>query len=194
MPHGQLTLFTNGSLMTEELILKFKKLKVRLATSLEGLRTYREMTGTKRDFKRQLKLIAKATELKWPFAVSIVATSANLHELSDIVSAAALSGASHIQTGAVMAEGRCKAHPELMLSLDQWAKAKEELRKLPGVSIAFAEEMICTCRKQPEELLTRFAPEKPKECPAGKNFCAAGPDGRLRLCLHTVEEIVWPGN
>lgn len=193
LPDGRFSVFTNGSRMTEELIREFKRRKVHLATSLQGLRTYGAMTGTRRTFRRQLALIAKAAELKWPFAVSVVATSSNIGELSDIVSAAALSGASNIQVGAVMAEGRCKKHLGLMLTRAQWKAAKAELGRLPGIRISFADEFICTCRRQPEGILSRFSPGETKACTAGRSFCAIGPDGTYRKCLHTVDRETLSG-
>lgn len=193
-PNARLSVFTNGSLMTEELILAFKQRKVHLSTSLQGLRTYGTMTGTRRTFKRQLKLIARAAELKWPFAVSITATSVNKHELSDMIAAAALSGASTIQIGAVMAEGRCKQHIDLMLTAAEWKSIKSELFAIPNLKIPlmFVDELICTCRTQPEELKKRFAPPRPAKCSAGKSFCVVGPNGTIRKCLHTIDTISWP--
>ena len=188
LPSARLALFTNGSRMDETRLRAFRRRRIHLATSLQGLRAYREMTGTRRRFERQLALLARAAELKWPFAVSITATRANRAELADIFSAAALSGASSILVAAMMAEGRGRAHLDLMLSRREWEDAKAEIRALPacGVPYSFADEFLCACREQPAGLLRRFADPAHAPCPAGRAFGVIGPNGTFRDCLHTV--------
>ena len=80
LPKAELTLFTNASRLTELLLRRFRRLGVRLATSLQGLVTYGEMTGTRRTYRRQLAMMARAAELKWPFSVSMTITKVNRHE------------------------------------------------------------------------------------------------------------------
>ena len=174
--------------MTEALLRAFRRRRIHLATSLQGLRSYRELTGTRRRFERQLALLARAAELKWPFAVSITATRANRDEIADVFSAAALSGASSILVAAMMAEGRGRAHLGLMLSRSEWEGVKEEIRALPscGVPCSFADEFLCACREQPADLLRRFADPAHAPCPAGRAFGVIGPNGTFRDCLHTV--------
>ena len=81
MPDARLTLFTNASRLTETLIKEFKRRKIALATSLQGLVTYGAMTGTKRKFNRLLSILAKASEFHWPMSVSMTITKANAHEV-----------------------------------------------------------------------------------------------------------------
>ena len=109
-------------------------------------------------------------------------------DVLDRFAAAALSGASLIQLGAMMAEGRGKRHLDLMISRAEWEAVKDEIRKLPnvGVPYSFADEFICTCRDQPSELLSAWADLKAKRCPAGRSFGVVGPDGTYRICLHAL--------
>ena len=93
LPKARLSLFTNASRLDETLIKKFKRRKIHLATSLQGLLTYSAMTGTRRSYKRLLAVVARASELKWPIAVSMTITKANFVEAADMFVAAALSGA-----------------------------------------------------------------------------------------------------
>lgn len=188
LPRARLSLFTNGSRMTETLLRTFKRRRIHLSTSLQGLRSYQEMTGTRRSFERQLALIARAAELKWPFAVSITVTKANRNEISDIYAAAALSGASVILVAAMMAEGRGRDHLDLMLTRREWESVKKEIRALPnaGVPYSFTDEFICACRDQPRSFLRRFADPNHQPCPAGRAFGVIGPNGTFRDCLHTV--------
>ena len=79
LPKARLSLFTNASRLEETLIKKFKRRKIHLATSLQGLRTYGAMTGTRRSYKRLLAVVARASELKWPIAVSRIRALPDAH-------------------------------------------------------------------------------------------------------------------
>ena len=124
LPQARLSLFTNASRLDEKLIRRFKRMSVHLATSLQGLATYGAMTGTRRSYKRLLAVVARASELKWPLAVSMTVTKANFDEAADMFVAAALSGASTIQVGPVILGGRAASHPELMISREEWEEVK----------------------------------------------------------------------
>ncbi len=187
LPAARLALFTNASRLTEQLILRFRRMRVHLATSLQGLATYGAMTGTRRGSDRLLRMLARAAELKWPMAVSMTITSANADEAADMFAAAALMGASTIQIGPVMAEGRALEHLELMVSRRKWAEVKTRIRALPdaGVPYSFCDEFICTCRDDlPAALRRRWRDPHRQPCAAGRDFGVIGPDGRYRICLH----------
>ena len=189
LPKAQLSLFTNASRLDEPLLRKFRRLRVHLATSLQGLRTYGEMTGTRRSFRRLLTVVARASELKWPIAVSMTITKANLSEAADMFAAAALSGAKSIQLGPTMAGGRAAARPDLMITREEWAGVKERIRALPDghVPYTFCDEFICECRTDtPRELLAKWSDPSHKPCPANKSFGAVGPNGLYRPCLHAL--------
>ena len=185
LPEGEITLFTNGSRMTEELLRWCRRRRIALATSLQGLRTYARMTGTRRSCRRALELLRSAAQLKWPFAVSVTVTQENMPELPDLLMAATLFGAASMQVGAVMPEGRGRRHPELTLSREEWETLKAQLRKRDyGIPCRFCDEMICECRPQPAEYLTRFANPHRSLCRAGEQFGVISPNGTFRKCLH----------
>ena len=190
LPEAELSLFTNGSRLTEDFLHFCKRKKVRLSTSLQGLRSYGEMTGTKRRYRRTLEWIARASELNWKMSVSLTATQANRREFVDMFCAVALSGALNIQMGAMMPEGRGREHLELTLSRPEWKKLKAEIRALPdaGVPYAFCDEMICECRTQPAAIRRKFKQPALSKCPAGKSFAVVGPNGKFRKCLHDPAE------
>ncbi len=194
LPDGGLSLFTNGSLMTEERIVWCKDRRIRLATSLQGLRTYGRATGTRRTYRHTLNFIARAAELDWPASVSITITRINKDEAADMFAAAVLSNASAIQINATMVEGRLRDHPEMALGQDEWQSVKKTVRKIPANSIphSFSDEMLCDCRFQPENLRRAFgnATDTPP-CKAGKTFGVIGPSGFFRKCLHTTENLPW---
>ena len=190
LPTAAFSLFTNASRLDEPLLKRLKRRHVHLATSLQGLVTYGALTGTRRTCRRQLALLARASELGWPFAVSITVTRANLHEAADIFAAAVLSGAASIQMGPVMAGGRALEHPELMIAREEWNAVKESIRALPDAHVpySFSDEFICECRHDlPHDLVNRWKDPCHVPCPAGRNFGVIGPDGRYRPCLHAQE-------
>lgn len=191
LPDATFSLFTNASRLTAPLIDSFKERRVSLATSLQGLRTYGEMTGTRRKFNRLLSVLTTASEHEWPMAVSMTITKANRDEAADMFVAAALSGASRIQMGAMMAEGRGREHLDLMLTREEWERVKASIRELPDAHVpySFCDEFICACRTQPEDFLRKWSDPHHKPCPAGRDFGVVGPNGKFRACLHTVEEI-----
>ncbi len=190
-PECRLSIFTNGSRMTEPLLKRFKKQKIHISTSLPGLSSYGEMTGTKRTYSRTLELIARAKELRWPISVSLTASSRNRHEFVEMFCAAALSGAASIQAGTVMVAGKARNDSGLALSREEWEALKTQIRALPDgrVSYTFCDEMICECRENSTEQLAIWGNPSRTGCPAGKNFGVIGPTGYFRDCMHTVENL-----
>ena len=189
LPEARLSLFTNASRLDEALLRKFRRRRVHLATSLQGLATYGAMTGTRRSYRRLLSVVARASELKWPIAVSMTVTKANLREAADMFAAAALSGASAIQVGPVIAGGLAASNQALMVSRAEWESAKDRIRSLPDahVSYTFCDEFICSCRADtPRRLLDKWGDRNRKPCPAGKDFGVVGPNGLYRTCLHSL--------
>ena len=189
LPQARLSLFTNASRLDEKLIRRFKRMSVHLATSLQGLATYGAMTGTRRSYKRLLAVVARASELKWPLAVSMTVTKVNFDEAADMFVAAALSGASTIQVGPVILGGRAASHPELMISREEWEEVKRRIRALPDAHVpyTFCDEFICACRADtPKRLLDKWGDKNRKPCPAGKTFGVIGPNGLYRTCLHSL--------
>ena len=187
LPKATLSLFTNGSLLDEPRIMRMKRLRIHIATSLQGLTTYDKMTGTRRKCMRILATMARASELGWPIAVSITVTSVNMHEAPDMFAAAALSGASSIQMGPVMAGGRALAHQELMITMDEWNTVKESIRALPDAHVpySFCDEFICECRNDmPHAIMKKWKAEKRTRCEAGRDFGVIGPSGHFRPCMH----------
>lgn len=184
--------YTNASLLDEERLEGFKRRRVSISTSLPGLASYGTMTGTDREAWPTLEAIERASELGWPMGVGITVARPNLSEAADLVAAAALAGASAIQIGAVMWEGRMKANSDWMLTSEEWASAKAAVRAVATgkVRVTFADEFFCACREQPGNPGARW-PSPPGACPAGKAFGVIGVTGKFRRCLHTLEETEW---
>lgn len=187
-PELGLEVYTNGSLVTEAVLRRLKRMKVRLSTSLPGLTSYGEMTGTRRTYRHVLAMVARASELKWPVSVGVTVTSANAIEAENAVAAAIVSGAGIVQVGPVMAGGRCRERMDLMLSRGKWNSLKGEIRQMQGgAAVLFCDEMLCDCRPQPAMLRRSYALKCGLKCHAGEDFAVIGPDGRMRRCLHSLD-------
>ena len=188
-PGIRLEIYTNGSLVTETVLRRLKRMRVRLSTSLPGLASYGAMTGTRRTYRHVLEMIARAAELNWPVSVGVTVTSVNADEVENAVAAAIVSGAGIVQIAPVMAEGRCRRRMDLMLSRRKWNSIKARIGRLPGRTtvLVFCDEMLCDCRPQPPFLRRSYALRGQFKCPAGRDFSVIGPDGRMRRCLHSLD-------
>ena len=180
------SLFTNGSLMDESMFRFCKERNIGISTSLQGLRTHGIMTGTESGYRKTLELISLGNQEDWPVAVSIVVTKANMGEIRDVFSAAALCGASLIQLGPMMPEGHGRNHPEWILTCEEWESVKREIGSMRdfGVPYVFCDERICACRSHDPRIADRFPRLNESPCEAGKTFGVIGPDGNYRKCIH----------
>ena len=192
LPQGDIEIFTNGSRVTDERLRWLKRRKIRIATSLQGLNTYAEMTGTSRSYRVPLKLAMHAAKLNWRVSMSLTINKVNLAEAADMFVAAALAKPRMIQVGAMMAEGRARDKLDLMLTPEEWGKVKRSIRELPDckVPFTFCDEFYCRCRDYPKAWEKLFGVNG-VECAAGKDYGVIGPTGKFRKCLHTVEETDW---
>lgn len=192
LPQGDIELFTNGSRVTDERLRWLKRKKIRIATSLQGLNTYGEMTGTCRSYRVPLRLAMRAAELNWRVSMSLTINKVNLAEASDMFVAAALAKPRMIQVGTMMAEGRARDKLDLMLTPEEWEEVKRRIRELPDckVPFSFCDEFYCRCRDYPKSWEKLFGVND-FECAAGKEYGVIGPSGKFRKCLHTVEETDW---
>ncbi|MBQ7652294.1 MAG: radical SAM protein [Victivallales bacterium] len=193
IPLGTISLFTNGSLMTDTRIKWCKKRWINLDTSLQGLKTFGKQTGTRRTCEKTLSFIAKCAELQWPADVSITVSKINLHEIDDVYLAALRSRAHAIQLNPTMVEGKSRSCPDIALTPAEWKEVKDRIKKIPDRDIPrwFSDEIICDCRQQPPSFQHLFANSSMEPCQAGKSFGVIGPSGLFRKCLHTVENLEW---
>lgn len=182
----RISLFTNGSRMDDKMFHFCMERKIAISTSLQGLRSHRAMTGTQYGYRKTLELIALGHQEHWPISVSVTVTKGNRDEIRDIFAAAALCGASSIQLGPMMPEGRGKFHLDLALNEEEWEQLKREIRDMRdcGVPYVFCDEIVCRCKNISPEILRMFPAKSAAECRAGKDFGVIGPDGKYRKCLH----------
>ncbi len=185
---ARVSLFTNGSLMDEKMFSFCREREIAISTSLQGLRSHGKMTGTAFGYRKTLELIALGRQENWPVAVNITVSRANRDEIGDVFAAAALCGASLIQLGPMMPEGRGQCHIDQALTADEWENVKQDIRAVKECEVpyAFCDEIICQCRPHSPEILRRFSVAPSHPCNAGKNFGVIGPDGKYRKCLHSL--------
>lgn len=173
-PEVRADIFTNASRMTEDILHYLKARKVSISTSLQGLRTYAVMTGTKRKFYRTLEFIERCSEIDHPCSVGVTATAINLFEIEDIVSTAAFAGAAAIQLSVFMDAGRGKGNQSLRLSEEQWQEVKARVSALKiGAPVIYCDEFVCKCMQN-----------KSFKCPGLDKYGAVSPNGAYRRCLH----------
>ena len=184
----EVSLFTNGSLMDEDMFFFCRDKSIGISTSLQGLGTHGIMTGAEFGYRKTLELISLGHQEDWPLAVSIVVTKQNRDEIRDVFAAAALCGASLIQLGPMLPEGRGSTCPEWLLSREEWESVKSEIMTVKdfGVPYVFCDELICTCRSYSPEITARFPLMPESSCEAGKLFGVIGPDGKYRKCIHSL--------
>ena len=77
------SVYTNASLLDEARLEGFKRRRTRISTSLPGLASYGEMTGTGRGPWGVLEAVARAAELGWPMGVGITIARPKLAEAAE---------------------------------------------------------------------------------------------------------------
>ena len=126
-PH--FTLYTNGSLVTRELVERLRGTRGDFAFSLPGIRCYRALTGSTWSVDGLIDLFDLCRNRGVPFGVGIVVTRPALREWKQLISLAVLSGAATVQIGPFLAEGRGRFHPELLLTCREAVRLGEEVRR-----------------------------------------------------------------
>lgn len=174
-------LFSNGLAIDDGWLDFLAVHRVRLDVSLPSLKRFGELTGCARKGKDILKLIERAADHGLEVVVSVAITAPAFGEIRKIVSSAFVAGARSVQIGPVMPEGRCREHPEYLLTPGQVAelpKIAAGLSKLFGKRVDAGTEAFCTCRAADGHMAWR------EDCNAGRAFLVVGPDGYVRPCLH----------
>lgn len=186
---GKISLFTNGALVNSDFLRICSDIKINIAVSLQGLKSYQQMTGSNSDYQDILKLLKQCSNMGIPVSVSTVVTQLNKHEICDVFSAAADAGAGFIQLGPMMVQGKGRHRADLALSRDEWENVKQQIRNMKNchTPYTFCEEMICQCRKHPDEIFQKFSLDGVLPCSAGKASGVISPDGSYRKCLHYIK-------
>lgn len=178
----ELTMITNGRLMTAEHAERLQGKVDAVVVSLPGLKTYSDLTGGG-DPAAALRAISLLAGCKVPVVVSICVTTRNLPELFENISAGFLAGADQLLLNRFLPGGRGTVHRELCLNVDQ---VRQMLTIADEVCVAAnrfgsvgTELPLCVCDGSYKMLTVGT------QCAGGVEFFAVAPDGSVRPCNHS---------
>ena len=193
----KLNIFTNGTLLNDEILSTLKRNNVFLATSIHSVKNQPYFTGASTTFAQTLDNVAKAVKYGLKTSVSMTITTKNFKEIANLGVAVLLAGADVFQIGAVMAAGRCLYHPELMLSPEQLKKlpilAGRLQKRFPNKKVYYVVEPECKCSCYREDDGKIFLTYN-DQCPAMKDYFTVGPSGWVRSCLHLPKDLFYWSN
>ncbi len=178
----ELTLITNGRLLTAAHAKQLQGKVNAVVVSLPGLKAYAELTGGG-DPVAALAAISLLAEQKVPVIVSICVTTRNLPELFENIAAGFLAGANQLLLNRFLPGGRGTIHRELCLSAEQ---VRQMLRIADEACVAAnrfgsvgTELPLCVCDQEFKKLTVGT------QCAGGVEFFAVAPDGSVRPCNHS---------
>ncbi|HPT47738.1 MAG TPA: radical SAM protein, partial [Candidatus Rifleibacterium sp.] len=182
----ELTIISNGQLITANHVARLKGKVDAVVISLPGLKSYPELTGGG-DPAGALRAITLLSQHKIPVVVSICVTTKNLPELFENISAGFLAGADQLLLNRFLPGGRGTVHRELCLSAEQ---IKEMLKTADEVCTAAnrygsvgTELPLCLCNENFKMLTVGT------QCAGGVEFFAVAPDGSVRPCNHSPANL-----
>ncbi|PKL44360.1 MAG: hypothetical protein CVV41_06910 [Candidatus Riflebacteria bacterium HGW-Riflebacteria-1] len=178
----ELTIITNGRLVTSEHTARLKDKVDAVVVSLPGLKSYSELTGGG-NAAEALRTITMLAQHKVPVVVSICVTSRNLPELFENISAGFLAGADQLLLNRFLPGGRGTIHQELCLSAEQikmMLKIADEVCTTANRYGTVGTELpLCLCNEKFNMLTVGT------QCAGGVDFFAVAPDGSVRPCNHS---------
>ena len=190
--YTSISLFTNGSLLSEQDLSFLKSLNAYWAVSLSERSQYELLTGATVPYSGVLEKIRRSVELGVPVAVSSVLTTSNSDEMEALVADCHEAGAYHVQLGFIMDSGSAKDNPELFLSPENRKDVVSRYRRLrknyPRKYISLSTEVECSCRSRLGKCLSWL---RGRRCVAGKKYAVITPDGRIKPCFHISDEDWW---
>lgn len=193
------TVYTNISMVSREIYSLIDDERFEVFTSLQGIKTRSKMIGGRSSLWRFKRSCQKVARSKASLLIGITVTKVNLFEVEDMISLADRLGATVIQVGVVMVEGRAKDHHELWLTYPEicsLANRLESVRKKIDAKLIVVQELRCHCR--PDSVLPDDIPPGYQEAPCNidKTLFVIGPDGRQRRCVHTwdIGGAILPGH
>ncbi len=187
-PSIPLCIFTNGMCLTDDFLTLVEGKNVFIATSLQGIQTRKEMTGSSTTLSAWERGCKNVCRHSIPLEIQITVTKRNLYELEKMIDCSLRLAPEVIQINPLVVEGRAKYHPDLWLSLkdrntiDEIAKTLSKTAKCP---IVVDPEPYCVSRDDSIAPEGSLQPIVPVDCLKCKLDIVIGPDGRRRSCLHS---------
>ena len=187
-----LTLFTNGSLMNEDIWVCLQRNRVQFATSLHSVRKMPFFTGSKTTFSQVMDVVAESARRGLCTDVSMTVTKQNFKEIPNVGAAALLAGADTFLILSVMAAGRNLHHPDYMLTEEQnlkiYGSASTMQKKFPQKKVIPIVEPRCISCTEKEGIVNI---SWDKKCPCLKTLFTVGPGGWVRPCMHLPKDLIF---
>ncbi len=185
-----LTFLSNGKDLQSSDLDLLAHHKVDLSLSLPGLQSFHEHTGGG-DPLQILRTFQAAKSAGLRCTAGITVTRKNLHELEETISAALLAGANEILLNRFLPGGRGLQHMDLLLDKAQLVQmldvTEATLRRAHRFGSVGTEIPACCFEAKRYTHL-----EVGTGCAAARDFFTVGPNGRIRVCNHSPEEVGTP--
>lgn len=172
--------FTNGLLITDEIINKIKDMNIMIRFSIDGAtpETHDKIRGNG-SFEKTVDIMKKCVENGIDIAISATINSVNFDQYMDIVKLAESLGVKELELSEVNLFGNAKDNEYLMLSKDQLSKMREYNLKLAYSCESFKRGM--GFERQYEQALKRS--ERKHACNAGVSMCYIKSNGNVYPCI-----------
>lgn len=175
------TLFTNGTLVTDEFIDKVKDKGIMVRMSLDGAtKETNDFMRGEGVYEKVISAIKKCKDAGIETGLASVIYAGNFHEYEKLSQLAQELGVSEFEMTEVLPFGFAKDHPEFLLSTQQLEELRSYclLRVLdtPMFRAGFGTDAAMDKAFSPEELKGR------EMCTAGRSVCAITPEGDVYPC------------
>lgn len=186
----QLSLLTNGTEVTDDILRLCARHGISLVLSLPGLRTFCQHTGGKMPAQRVLEWFSEARRVGITTVASVAVTALNLPELRELLMAAFGAGAEFAVLGRFLPTGRGLAHADLLQLTDEQARAafdiaEQVLKETDCWGQVGTLTPPCVVSSERYERLGLSA-----RCVGGRRFFCVGPSGYLRVCMQSPKRLV----
>lgn len=189
-PSTQFAVYTNMSLLNNELLSALRKTAGGIFTTLPSIANYELATCSRFSFDSWKCKCEQTVSSEVPLSIAITVTKANLFELPKMLQLAQSLKPIAIQVNPMMIEGRAKKHPELWLTYPDVRSIVKTVRKSRdrmAVPIRLVTETYCHCRS--DAIIPKGHPSRMEstDCIDCLPFLVISPNGRRRKCMHTCE-------
>ena len=175
-----ITLFTNGTLITERVadyLVEWRPFAIEITLYGRTKDTYERLTGVPGSFERCLRGIALLRDRGLPLALKTVAVSTNRHEIPDMQAFAAELGVAFKFDAMINPRLDCSQSPiDVRLSPEESVALDLADPKRADEWVAFADEMRKALEAKP-------APDTVYQCGGGVSTFAVDPYGRMSICV-----------
>jgi radical SAM protein with 4Fe4S-binding SPASM domain len=181
-------LISNGQLIDNSFLIFLKKFNIHLSLSLPGIKSYKYHTKNGNP-QKILKLFKKSKEIGLKTTVNITVTKKNIDELYETISIALISGADSLLLNRFLPGGRGMSYiDDLSLNKEEVIRmlviADDVLTKSNRTGSTGTEIPVCLLKD-----LNLKSLKVGNRCSAAIEFFVIGPDGYIRTCNHSSNQL-----